>query len=488
MQSQRRIMHHATAAACRLNIGLVISKRRCHRTIVTDSICELSSSNLRYGVGSTVEIGQDIAHLLFAPKSASTTTTNKTKKVVIFTDKTIASLPCMEKVCSSLETSGVKYEIYSKVRVEPNDVSFQNAIGFMKQKQFDAVVALGGGSVIDTAKAANLYSSLPNNNCNGEEGEDEDSCFYDYVNTPIGKGLPIPGNANLLPLFAIPTTAGTGSETTGVAIFDDSNSKSKTGIAHRKLRPHLGIIDPDNTLTLPPQVAKYSGLDVLCHAVESYTALPFTDRPQPASPILRPAYQGSNPISDIWSLQALKLTVKYLKRAIDDASDIEARSNMLLASSAAGIGFGNAGVHLCHGMSYAISSQVKDYRPPGYDVDHPLVPHGHSVIVNAPAVFRFTGSACPERHFECANILANGRNKTLKYDASAAGAMLADELSELMLLLNVPFGLKALGYCSLDIPSLVQGTLPQHRVTKLSPKPVNENDLELLFQETMDAS
>ena len=220
----------------------------------------------------------------------------------------------------------------------------------------------------------------------------------------VGKGLPIPGD--LLPLIAVPTTAGTGSETTGVSIFDDIPSKSKTGIAHRRLKPTLGVIDPHNTATLPPEVVKYSGLDVLCHAIESYTALPYNQRPKPQSPLHRPAYQGSNPISDVWSLHALRTAAEYLSRAVRHPEDGEARSEMLLAAAAAGVGFGNAGVHLCHGMSYPVASQVKSYVPPGYDgVDHPLVPHGHSVIVNAPSVFEFTGRANPGRHLECARIL-----------------------------------------------------------------------------------
>jgi hydroxyacid-oxoacid transhydrogenase len=300
--------------------------------------------------------------------------------------------------------------------------------------------------------------------------------------------------------MAIPTTAGTGSETTGVAIFDDIPSKSKTGIAHRRLKPTIGIVDPENTATLPAEVAKYSGLDVLCHAIESYTALPYTERPKPQSPLHRPAYQGSNPISDVWSLHALRTAAKYLKRAVNFPEDVEARSNMLLAAASAGVGFGNAGVHLCHGMSYPVASQVKSYVPPGYEgVDHPLIPHGHSVIVNAPAVFRFTGQAAPERHLECARILAAARNDTGELSATTrgmessmssvtedAGQYLADEILHVMGALDVPVGLRALGYDEDDLESLAEGTLPQHRVTKLSPRPVGKKELVALFSDALD--
>ncbi|KAF0751125.1 hypothetical protein AaE_006497 [Aphanomyces astaci] len=400
-----------------------------------DVACELAASSIRFGAGVTAEIGMDLKEL-------------KARNVVVFTDPHLRDLPVVHTVLDSLADNGIRAHVFDQVRVEPNDISFQRAIAYMNELSVsvDAIVAVGGGSVIDTAKIANLYSMFPPDD------------FYDYVNPPVGKGIPVPGA--LRPLFAIPTTAGTGSETTafkfvlGVAIFDDTRTKSKTGVAHRRLKPTLGIVDPLNTATLPPNVAKYSGFDN--H---------------------RPAYQGSNPISDIWSLHALHQTNKFLRRAVNDVSDVEARSAMLLASTAAGIGFGNAGVHLCHGMSYPIASQVKSYIPPGYDVDHPMVPHGHSVVVAAPAVFRFT---------------ALGTDRWYKYDqmtekakAEGAGDILADEVLRLMQDLDVPLGIGLLGYTFSDIPALVKGTLPQHRVTKLSPRPAAEVDLHRLFADAL---
>src|SRR5208282_1850232 len=131
--------------------------------------------------------------------------------------------------------------------------------------------------------------------------------------------------------------------------------------ASRRLKPTIGLLDPENTRTMPAQVAAAAGLDVLSHAVESYTALPYSDRPAPDRPLARPAYQGSNPISDVWSLEAMRMVARYLVRAVEDRTDDEARANMLLAASYAGIGFGNAGVHLPHGMSYPVSGMLKGY-------------------------------------------------------------------------------------------------------------------------------
>jgi hydroxyacid-oxoacid transhydrogenase len=360
--------------------------------------------------------------------------------------------------------------VYDRVRVEPTDESFLEAIAFADGQAVDAVVAVGGGSTIDTAKAVNLYTTYP------------PADFLDYVNAPLGKALPVPGP--LKPLIAIPTTAGTGSETTGVSIFDLTRLHAKTGIASRRLKPTLGLLDPDHTRTMPPAVAAASGLDILSHAIESFTAQPFSGRPRPERPSLRPAYQGANPISDIWSLQALRMVARFIVRAVNDPSDDEARSGMLLAASYAGMGFGNAGVHLPHGMSYPVSGHVRTYRAPGYDVPHALVPHGFSVILNAPAVFRFTAPANPARHLAAAEAL--GTDVT-GVRAADAGNVLADRITWFMRELNVPNGLRAIGYSSSDIPALVEGTLPQHRVTKLSPRPAGPEELSALFEDAMVA-
>ena len=422
-----------------------------------DYAFEMAASAIRFGVGVTREVGADLAEL-------------GVRKVLVVTDPIVRTLPPVQTVIDSLDASRLTWGLYDRVRVEPTDASFQDAIRFAREGEYDAFVAVGGGSAIDTAKAVNLYTTFPPDD------------FLDYVNPPIGKGLPVPGA--LKPLLAIPTTAGTGSETTGVSIFDLAHLHAKTGIASRRLKPTLGLLDPENTRTMPAQVAASSGLDILSHAIESFTAMPFSGRPRPDRPALRPAYQGSNPISDVWSLQALRMVAAYLLRAVRDPSDDEARAQMLLAASYAGVGFGNAGVHLPHGMSYPVSGHVKAYQAPGYAADHPLVPHGISVILNAPAVFRFTAAANPSRHLEAAEALGVDVSRASPADA---GAILADRITWFMQQLQVPNGLRAIGYASSDIPALVAGTLPQHRVTKLSPRPATEDDLARLFEQAMVA-
>ncbi|ETS04301.1 putative Fe-containing alcohol dehydrogenase [Trichoderma reesei RUT C-30] len=427
---------------------------------------EMAASSIRFGAGATQEVGMDLQNL-------------GSKRVCVVTDQTVNQLDAMRQVRESLDREGINYKVYSDVRIEPKDSSIKDAIAWARPYEPDAFLAVGGGSVMDTAKLMNLYSSYP------------DADFLDFVNAPLGKGRPI--DKPLRPLIAVPTTAGTGSETTGTAIFDLVSKRAKTGVAHRNLKPTLGICDPLNTRTMPAAVKASSGLDVLCHSLESWTAIPYTERtPRPTNPILRPAYQGANPISDIFSLNALKSTIKYLPRAVKDPEDFEAQSEMLLAATLAGVGFGNAGVHLCHvvnlGMSYPISGQNPGYKHAGYDIPNPLIPHGVSVAVSAPAVFRFTAPSNPERHLIAAEAFGVDISNA---KAESAGEILAEALIKFLQDLgDQPNGLKDLGFGSEHIDALVEGTIPQARVLKLAPSLSTElqtekEQLRALFENAM---
>jgi hydroxyacid-oxoacid transhydrogenase len=419
-----------------------------------ETVFTMDTSSIKFGSGATHEVGFDLKQF-------------GARRVMVVTDPNLAHLEPVAVTLAALRAEGIDAVLFDRVRVEPTDVSFKEAIQFAAEGQFDGYVAVGGGSSMDTAKAANLYATYP-------------ADFLTYVNPPIGQGRPVPGR--LKPLIAVPTTAGTGSETTGVAIFDFLEMHAKTGIAHRALRPVMGIIDPDNTRTLPKIVAACSGLDVLSHALESMTALPYHQRPAPEQLSLRPAYQGSNPISDIWAARAIEIVAHNLVRAIDDPEDDEARGQMLLAAAFAGVGFGNAGVHLPHGMSYPVSGMVRDFKPAGFTSDHPIIPHGMSVILNAPAVFRFTAPANPQRHLDAARLM--GVDVT-QADPADAGDLLAGAVIDLMRRTGMPNGLSAVGFGPDDVEQLVAGTLPQHRVTKLSPRPASAEDLKQLFLDSL---
>jgi hydroxyacid-oxoacid transhydrogenase len=414
----------------------------------------MDTSSIKYGPGVTREVGHDMKEL-------------GTRRVMVVTDPNLTKSQSVSVTLEALRNEGIDAVLFDRASVEPTDVSFMEAIRFAKEGKFDGYVAVGGGSSMDTAKAANLYATYP-------------ADLLTYVNAPIGQGLPVPGR--LKPMIAIPTTAGTGSETTGVAIFDLLEMHAKTGIAHRALRPVMGIVDPDNTRTLPKMVAACTGLDVLSHALESLTALPYHQRPAPESPRMRPAYQGANPISSIWASRAIEMIARNLVRAIEDPSDEEARGQMLLAASFAGIGFGNAGVHLPHGMSYPVSGMVRNYVPEGYPAGHPIVPHGMAVALHAPAVFRFTAPANPQLHLYAAGLMGED---TSGVPPEKAGELLSGTIADVMRRVGMPNGLGAIGFKPEDVDKLVVGTLPQHRVTKLSPRPVNAEALKQLFLASM---
>ena len=414
----------------------------------------MDTSSIVYGPGVTREVGDEMRRL-------------GARRVMVVTDPGMASSGPVSVALESLSAEGIDAALFDRVRVEPTDESFKEAIGFADDGRFDGYVAVGGGSSMDTAKAADLYATYP-------------ADFLAYVNAPIGEGRPVPGP--LKPLIAVPTTSGTGSETTGGAIFHLLEMKAKTGISHRALRPAKGLVDPENTRSLPRMVTACSGLDVLSHGLESYTALPYRNRTAPETPALRPAYQGSNPISDVWALRAIEMVSRYITRAVDDPSDEEARGQMLLAATFAGIGFGNAGIHLPHGMSYSVSGMVRDYMPEGYPEDHPIIPHGMSVALNAPAVFRFTAPTSPERHLRAAELMGAEVSGAGPEDA---GDVLADVIVELLRQIDMPNGLRAVGFGPADVEQLVAGTLPQHRATKLSPRPAGEDDLRRLFLDSM---
>ncbi len=420
----------------------------------TETAFTIDTSSIKFGPGITGEAGYEMARL-------------GAKRVMVVTDPQMAGSEAVRTATESLKRAKIDFTVFDQVSIEPTDSSLKEAIKFAVDGRFNGFLPVGGGSSIDTAKTANLYSTYP-------------ADFLEYVNAPIGKGTPVPGD--LKPLVAVPTTAGTGSETTGVAIFDFEELGAKTGIAHRSLRPDVGLVDPDNTQSLPKMVAACSGFDVLCHGIESYTALPFSQRTAPESPALRPAYQGANPISDVWALAALEMVGNSILPAVLDPNDTDARTNMAMAATFAGVGFGNAGVHLPHGMSYPVSGLVKEYRPTGYPEGKAIVPHGMAVILNAPAVFRYTASSNPERHMRAAQLLGADVTSAGPEDA---GDLIAERLIFILKEIGVPNGLEGVGYTIDDVPRLVEGTLPQHRVTKLAPRPTGADELTDLFKDSM---
>ncbi|ROR35184.1 hydroxyacid-oxoacid transhydrogenase [Inmirania thermothiophila] len=409
---------------------------------------------LKFGWGALDEIGHDLAALGL-------------RRVLLLTDPGVAAAGHAERVAERARTCGVEVVVWDGVRSEPTDASWREAIAFAREGAWDGFIGLGGGSAIDTAKAVNLYTTHP-------------ADLMAYINRPLGDGRPVPGP--LKPLVAIPTTAGTGSETTSVAVLDLLERKVKTGVSHRHLRPRLAVVDPQTTLTLPPAVTASCGLDVLCHALESYTSLPYDRRPAPADPAQRPAYVGANPVSDLWAAEAIRLGARWLARAYHEPGDREARTRLMLAATYAGMGFGNAGVHLPHAMSYPIAGLVRGFRPRGWPGEGPLVPHGISVALGTPASFRHLGPHAPERTREALRHLGGDAGAVAPEEA---GAALAEWMTALLRELELPNGLAEVGYTAADIPALVEGTLAQQRLLVNAPVAVDAALLEAVFRDSL---
>eukprot|EP00937_MAST-01D_sp_MAST-1D-sp2_P006179 g6179.t1 len=438
-------------------------------TCNNESVFDVDANRLRFGAGVLREAGDAAGRALGMRRAA------------LFSDPRVRQLECFDVAHRALCEAGVDVVVYDEVLVEPTDVSFEAAARFATEGAFDGFVSVGGGSVMDTAKAANLLSSCPPR-----------AGVLEYANAPVGEGrCPPDADARVRPHVACPTTAGTGSEVTPIAIFDLLSRKCKTGIAMRPIRPTLALVDPTVTATMPAAVTACSGFDVLSHAIESYTAVPYDARARPASPAERPLSQGRNPWSDVGALEALRVIGANMERAVADPADSEARHAMMWASTLAGIAFGNAGVHLPHGLSYAVAGLVGGYCPDGYDrpAGHPhaghlegMVPHGMSVILNAPACFRFTAGACPDRHLRAAEALGADVRGAGPGDA---GEVLAGRVVELMQACAMPSGLRAVGYGEGDIGALVDGAWPQQRLLSNAPVEVQRQDLSHLFGDAM---
>jgi len=415
-----------------------------------ETIFGLDATQLKFGTNSLNELGWELSKY-------------NSKKILLVVDPVLQDFDVTQKILDQIKSSGAEVIIFDNISVEPTLKSFEVASQFALENSFDLIVTAGGGSTIDTAKVINLIKV-----CGGT--------VMDYVNVPIGKGKK--PTSQLLPLIAIPTTSGSGSEATTVAVLDIPELKLKTGISHRFLRPTLALVDSELSKTTPSGVTASAGLDVICHAIESFISKPYSKRKKPNSPDERPPYQGSNPVSDIWSMKAIEFGGKYLSRAVATGEDVEARGNMMLSATLAGIGFGSAGVHIPHACAYPIAGLKHSYQAKGYK--NIFIPHGISVIVTAPAVFRFTYDSDPSKHLKAAELLKgapldNPGPESLPY-----------ELIKIMKEVAIPSGIKELGYTKEDIPEIITRAMKQQRLLSIAPKNVNENDLQNILTQSME--
>jgi hydroxyacid-oxoacid transhydrogenase len=420
--------------------------------MTTETIFTYGAPSLKFGSGASDEIGFELSQY-------------GVRRALVVTDPGVAATGAPQRIAEQMGRYGIEAAVFDGVHVEPTDDSMRRAIDHARAGgAWDAFVAVGGGSSIDTAKAMNLLTTNP--------GE-----LMEYVNAPVGGGKP--PRQPLKPLVAVPTTTGTGAESTTICVLDVLSARVKTGISHARLRPALAVVDPDLTLTQPSGVTASAGMDILCHALESYLAKPYTafERKRPEQ---RVPYCGANPISDMWSESALRMLARSFRTAVRDGSDRHARGEMALAATMAGLGFGNAGVHIPHANAYPIAGQVRDFHPDGYPPAEPIVPHGMAVSLTAPEAFRFTFDACPERHLHAAQLVAPELDKP-----DDLSEYLPTALLRLMRDIGIPNGIGEVGYTDSDVPDLVDGAMKQQRLLATAPKAVGPEDLSAIFTRSL---
>ncbi len=416
--------------------------------MAAETVFTYGAPQLMYGSGASAEIGYALSRL-------------GARRVLVLTDPGVAATGAPARVVEQLAPYGIEAEMFDRVHVEPTDQSLAEAIAAAHDRgPWDAFVAVGGGSTIDTAKAVNLMLTNP--------GE-----LMEYVNPPVGGGRA--PTVPLRPLVAVPTTTGTGAESTTICVLDVLSLKVKTGISHAWLRPTLAVVDPDLTATQPAGVTASSGMDILCHALESYTARWYTTF-EAKQPEQRVPYCGANPVSDLWAEKALGLLAGSFRAAVRDGGSRSARADMAMAATFAGMGFGNAGVHLPHANAYPIAGRVRDFHPTDYPAGEAMVPHGMSVALTAAEAFRFTFPASPQRHVRAAELLAPDTDWP-----DDPAERLPTVLIGLMRDIGLPNGIGAVGFTAADVPDLVAGALQQQRLLATAPRTVSDVDLAGIF-------
>lgn len=410
-------------------------------SLPTDTIWDLQMSRIKFGSGVASEIGYDLKQLGI-------------RNCLIVTDPILVQIGTVDKIKQSIEEQGIDIAVWDHVEPEPSLNSMQDCIDNFKDSIFDGFVAVGGGSSIDSAKVIDLVLT-------------HGGKILDYMAPPFGEGKKILGPSK--PLIAVPTTAGTGSETTPVSVISFPEKKVKGALFCGI--PTLGILDPLLTVTMPPSVTASTGMDALVHAIEAYWVRPYTSRPKPKTPLERPVYTGATEITDLFAERAIELIGKYLRRAVFNGNDINARSNMLLASFLAGVAFSNAGVSLVHAMALIVGGQFH-------------TPHGATNAILLPPAIEFNIPGAPDRFARIAQLLG----ETIEgFSVMEVAKKSINAIIKLSKDIGIPYGLEAppFNVREEDIPRLASETFEVQRLLGANPVPISEDDLKKLFRKAM---
>jgi len=362
------------------------------------------------------------------------------RRVFVVTDPVVLQAGCIDPVHAALSQDGIEVEIFAGGEPEPSLKAAEKAIEAGRAFGPDAVLGLGGGSNLDLSKMVAVvlrHGGAPR----------------DYV----GENK-VPGP--VLPLICVPTTAGTGSEVSAATVLTDTDNQIKVGILSNFLRPLIALVDPLLTLTCPPKVTADSGIDALTHAVEAYTAVDNAHFPLP--PGERSVYQGRNPFGDMIAEQAIELVGRFLRRAVKDGQDHEARKGMALAAVLGGLAFSNVGVAAVHALEYPVGGAVH-------------CSHGAGNGLLLPYVMRFNQPACQPQLARIAALL--GEDVSGLDDAAAADRAVA-AVERLRADIGIPLRLRDLGVREDQLRTFAEKAIKIQRVLRVNPRPTTTDDLE----------
>ncbi len=361
------------------------------------------------------------------------------QRLLIVTDPVLRDAGIVEQATAPLRRSGREVVVFDGGEAEPSLTTAERAVDFAREAKPDAIIALGGGSNIDLAKITALLVR--------HGGAPQDYFGFDRIPGPI------------LPLVAVPTTAGTGSEVSHAAVLTDAANAMKVSTLSRFLRPSLAIVDPDLTLSCPPRVTAASGIDALTHAIEAYTAVDFSHLDTSEAEAL--AYEGSHPLGDCLAEKAISLIGRSLAIAVQEPENRSARHDMALAASLAGMAFSNCGVALVHALEYPLGAAVH-------------CSHGDGNGLLLPYVMQFN---LPARQAKFARIAALlGCNVTPLDEAkAAAGAIIA--VAALKQQIGIPQRLRELGATQEQLPEFAEKAFAVKRLMSINPRPPSQEDL-----------
>lgn len=365
------------------------------------------------------------------------------RRLLIITDPALIRAGLLDRVRAPLASPELTVEVFDGGEPEPSLGTADTAVGAARAFDPDVIIGLGGGSNIDLAKITAAALTWGR-------------AARDYIGD---NALPGP----VRPLVCVPTTAGTGSEVSGAAVLTDAAANVKVASLSQYLRPRAAVIDPLLTVSCPPRVTADSGIDALSHAIEAYTAVDNAAYPLP--PGEQSGSQGKNPLADVFAERAIELVGKYVRRAVADGTDLDAREGMALAATLGGLAFSNAAVGAVHALEYPLGALTH-------------CSHGAGNGLLLPAVMRFN---LPVRRAQFAAI-ARLLGEDLRGAGEAEAATRAvDAVDRLRQDLGIPGRLRDLGVSAGQIPALAAKAYNIRRILRASPRPVDVTDFEQIL-------